>query len=135
MNLQRSAYATAPTLYSLLTHLSVTLSLHFPINTLSCDAACHHSFLATVIRPTVIISSSRGPSAHDNSFAVSVRATGNNKKVMFHFLAALYNRMPLYFCCVVSFFYLSFFFPRLISAATDWMSTILPHNGVALVRV
>jgi len=32
----------------------------------------------------------------------------------------------LYFCSVVSFFYL-FFFPRLISAATDWMSTILRH--------
>jgi len=33
-------------------------------------------------------------------------------------------------CGFVSFFYLSssiFFFPRLISAATDWMSTILPH--------
>jgi len=28
---------------------------------------------------------------------------------------------------VVSFFYLSFFIPRLISAATDWMSTILLH--------
>ena len=39
---------------------------------------------------------------------------------------------PLYFCPVVSFFYLlssssSFFIPRLISAAVDWMSTILLH--------
>ena len=39
---------------------------------------------------------------------------------------------PLYFCPVVSFylssiFFLSFFVPRLISAAADWMSTILPH--------
>ena len=37
---------------------------------------------------------------------------------------------PLYFCPVVSFYLLSiffFFFPRLISAATDWMSTILRH--------
>ena len=35
---------------------------------------------------------------------------------------------PLYFCPVVSIFYLlSFFFPRLISAAGDWISTILPH--------
>ena len=37
---------------------------------------------------------------------------------------------PLYFCPVVSFFFLSsifLFFPRLISAATDWMSTILLH--------
>jgi len=24
-------------------------------------------------------------------------------------------------------FYISFFIPRLISAAADWMSTILPH--------
>jgi len=37
---------------------------------------------------------------------------------------------PLYFCRVVSsifFVYLSIFFPRLISAVADWMSTILPH--------
>ena len=37
---------------------------------------------------------------------------------------------PLYFCPVVSFYLSSssiFFFPRLISAAGDWMSTILPH--------
>jgi len=35
---------------------------------------------------------------------------------------------PLYFCPVVSFFYLLLlFFPRLISAAVDWMSAILLH--------
>jgi len=34
---------------------------------------------------------------------------------------------PLYFCPVVSFFFYLFFFPRLISAAADWMSTILRH--------
>ena len=36
---------------------------------------------------------------------------------------------PLYFCPVVSFFLSIYllFFPRLISAATDWMSTILLH--------
>jgi len=33
---------------------------------------------------------------------------------------------PLYFCPVIS-FYLSSFFPPLISAIGDWMSTILPH--------
>jgi len=33
----------------------------------------------------------------------------------------MYNRGPLYFCPVVSFFFLSIFFPRLISAAVDWM--------------
>ena len=48
------------------------------------------------------------------------------------FMAALCNRGSLYFCPVVYFylssiFYLSFFSPRLISAATDWMSTILLH--------
>jgi len=32
---------------------------------------------------------------------------------------------PLYFCPVVTSFFL--FFPRLISAVADWMSTILPH--------
>ena len=44
-------------------------------------------------------------------------------------MAALRNRGgPLYFCPVVSIFYLLFFFiPRLISAAADWMSTILLH--------
>jgi len=41
-------------------------------------------------------------------------------------MAALCNRGALYFCPVVS-FYISSFFPRLISAATDWMSTILLH--------
>jgi len=34
---------------------------------------------------------------------------------------------PLYFCPVVSFYLLLLLFPRLISAATDWMSTILLH--------
>jgi len=44
------------------------------------------------------------------------------------FMAALCNRGPLYFCPVASFFYLLLLlFPRLISAATDWMSTILLH--------
>jgi len=49
-------------------------------------------------------------------------------------MAALCNRGPLYFCPVVSFFLSIFFlfFPRLISAATDWMSTT---HGVALVRI
>jgi len=31
--------------------------------------------------------------------------------------------------------FLSFFFPHLISAVADWMSAILPHYGVALVRI
>jgi len=44
-------------------------------------------------------------------------------------MAALCNRaghIGLYFRPVVSSFFLSFF-PRLISAVGDWMSTILPH--------
>jgi len=45
-------------------------------------------------------------------------------------MVALWNsaesRRPLYFCPVISIFLL-FFFPRLISAVGDWMSTILPH--------
>ena len=45
-------------------------------------------------------------------------------------MAALCNRGPLYFCPVISIYlssiYLSFF-PRLISMATDWISTILLH--------
>ena len=48
------------------------------------------------------------------------------------FMAALCNRGPLYFCHVFYFYLLllsssSSSFPRLISAATDWMSTILLH--------
>ena len=39
----------------------------------------------------------------------------------------------LYFCPVVSSIYLSF--PHLISAIADWMSTILPTHGVALVQI
>ena len=45
------------------------------------------------------------------------------------FMAALCNRGALYFCPVVSSFLPSsfYFFPRLISAAVDWMSAILLH--------
>jgi len=42
------------------------------------------------------------------------------------FMAALCNRETLYFCPVVSSFFL-LFFPRLISAFAEWMSTILLH--------
>jgi len=43
-------------------------------------------------------------------------------------MAALCNRGPLYFCPVISIFYLFIylsFFPCLISAAAGWISTIL----------
>ena len=43
-------------------------------------------------------------------------------------MAALCNRGTLYFCPVISIYLLySSIFPRLISAATDWISTILLH--------
>ena len=45
------------------------------------------------------------------------------------FMAALWNRADHYIFSLwfLSFFLLSFFFPRLIPAAADRMSTILPH--------
>jgi len=44
---------------------------------------------------------------------------------MLFLMVALCNQgRPLYFCPVI---YLSFLFRRLISAAADWMSTILLH--------
>ena len=51
--------------------------------------------------------------------------TGNNGFIM----VALWNRadhyiIGLWFLLSSSFF---FFFPRLISAAADWMSDVLPH--------
>jgi len=40
------------------------------------------------------------------------------------FMVALWNRADHY---IFALWFLSFFFPRLISAVGDWMSTILPH--------
>ena len=45
---------------------------------------------------------------------------------VFHYGRPAQQMRTLYFCPVIS-FYLSFFIPRLISAASDWMPTILPH--------
>ena len=53
-------------------------------------------------------------------------------------MAALCNRAGRYIFALwfLSFcLYIFLFFPRLVSAATDWMSTILLHIGVALVRI
>ena len=49
--------------------------------------------------------------------------------LVYLFVVALWNRANHYiFCPVVSIFlFLSSFFPRLISVAADWMSTILRH--------
>jgi len=41
-------------------------------------------------------------------------------------MVALWNRADHYIL-PCGFFFLSFFFPRLISAVADWMSAILPH--------
>jgi len=45
------------------------------------------------------------------------------------FMLAVWNRADNYIFALwfLSFFFYLFFFPRLISAAADWMSTILPH--------
>jgi len=43
------------------------------------------------------------------------------------FMAALWNRAGHYILPCSLFFFLLSFFPRLISAVTDWTSTILPH--------
>jgi len=46
------------------------------------------------------------------------------------FMAALWNRAGHYICALwflLSFYILSIFFPRLISAVADWMSDILAH--------
>ena len=40
-------------------------------------------------------------------------------------MAALRSRYIIFLPC--GFFFLSSFFPRLISAVADWMSTVLPH--------
>ena len=46
-------------------------------------------------------------------------------------MAALWNKASHH---IVAIWFLSSFFPRLISAVTDWMTTIHLHNhGVALV--
>ena len=50
------------------------------------------------------------------------------------FMVALWNRADHYIFILWFLLSSSFFFPRLISAAGDWMSAILPHmHGVALV--
>ena len=53
-------------------------------------------------------------------------------------MVALWNRAGHYILpCgfFLSFFFVLSFFHRLISAATDWMSTILLHMDVALVQI
>jgi len=43
-------------------------------------------------------------------------------------MAAMRSRCGRYiYVCFLSFFFLFSFFPRLISAVADWMSSIVPH--------
>jgi len=85
------------------------------------------------------LTSSKLPGAWDDHVTRDSRQTSN---VQDHALLAYslpipsYGRpveqgRPLYFCLVVSSFFLSFFlsffFPRQISAVGDWMTTIHPH--------
>ena len=51
--------------------------------------------------------------------------TGKSRGVGNMIMAALYNRAGHYIFAL--WFLLLSFFPRLISAVADWMSTILPH--------
>jgi len=62
----------------------------------------------------------RGTSSHANTIWLT------NLHVI---MVALWNRADHYIFALwfLSFFLLSFFFLRLISAAADWMSTILRH--------
>jgi len=54
--------------------------------------------------------------------------TGTDKIPLFRFLWSLYGiRQTIIFSSCRLFFFLASFFPRLISAAADWMSAILPH--------
>jgi len=43
-------------------------------------------------------------------------------------MVALWNRADHYILACGFFFFILSFFPRLISAAADWMSAILPHT-------
>jgi len=63
-----------------------------------------------------------------NMLATGLRGAGFASGCNFvFFMVDLWNRADHYiFCPVVSSFFL-LFFPRLISAVGDWMSTILPH--------
>jgi len=44
-----------------------------------------------------------------------------------YFMVALWNRETIYIFMLWFVLLSFFFFPRLISAAADWMSAILPH--------
>ena len=70
---------------------------------------------------------------NDGKMQILTAVPLENKKVLFGItlviMAALCNRAGHYIFVLwfLSIFYLSFFIPRLISAAADWMSTILLH--------
>jgi len=76
--------------------------------------------------PSVVVSRLNFCPARRLKSRTSLTATSSPSSRHLLVMVALCNRGPLYFCPVVSIFYL-LFFPRLISAVGDWMSTILPH--------
>ena len=67
--------------------------------------------------------------ARDDAYRASISVAGESAANKNEIMVALWNRETIYI------FILSFvlsstsssFFPRLISAAADWMSAILPH--------
>ena len=74
-----------------------------------------------------IIGKSICPRVEGNG-TVRVLVLGSCILVAVFFMAALWNRAGHSLWFLSSFFFLlSFFFPRLISAVGDWMSTILLH--------
>jgi len=82
----------------------------------------------------------RSSHLHRNIRSIEYLISSNNRFWIFigtHSIltAALWNRTGQYIFILS--FVLSIFlsFPRLISAVADWISAILPHHGVALVRI
>jgi len=64
--------------------------------------------------------------------ACPVPQVGHNKAELLLFMVALCHRVDHYIFALwlISIFYLLFFIPRLMSAAADWMSTILLHMAL-----
>jgi len=107
----------------LLYSLVVKMNLHCVMTTTHCT----HS---STTRKHSATASEQG---NQESSGATWRVTVNNSlrlRLPSVIMAALWNRAGHYIFALwflSSIFYLSFFIPRLISAAADWMSTILLH--------
>ena len=93
------------------------------------SSTCPHDMVNFGPLAAVIVSLVWGTPANFNGFGVLFHPVSSS---FFFFMAALCNRGAIIFlpCDFYLSIYLSFFFlffPRLISAVGDWMSTILPH--------